>query len=147
MKTFRTLVILLYCALMLQGCPLAPAIDSLRESGFTQSSRVQLLPKDMKKFSDALQWGDPQAAMFYVTEEGQSGVGEALKELRGDVRVVESKVRDVKFDPDAYEADVTVAIKYYKVPYYVVTDLNQHQVWKFSHSSGWQLHSAQTLKG
>lgn len=148
MARYFSLIILL--GFFLQGCFLASAIESIRQSGVTKDGRMSLLKQDMKKFSEALHWGDPQAAMYYVTEEGKQGVAESLEDLQGDVRVVESKVHNVQFDEDAFQANVKVSIKFYKIPFYVVNDLKQDQVWKFSHSGGWLLdstHSTQALKG
>ena len=124
---------------ILQGCILAPTIDSMRRAGMTASSRRSLLPENIKKFHDALYWGSPSEIMAYVDDDGWPEISKQIEEMQDKERVVESKVKNVEFDSGAFEATVNVTVKAFKIGYYIVTDRHEKQTWTFSMSDGWKI--------
>lgn len=137
-RLFWVVCLALVCAVSFSGCVLAPAIDSFRRAGVMEDDRRALLPKRVQRFYEALYWGKPTEALSFVTDEGREQVRRALKQ-RKEERVVESELADVRFQNEAYEAHVEVVIRYYKVPYYVVEERREKQLWKFGLADGWKL--------
>ncbi|RIL09174.1 MAG: hypothetical protein DCC75_07170 [Proteobacteria bacterium] len=124
----------------LSSCILAPAMDSFQKAGFTQADRARLLVQDVKKFHEALYWGDPGKAMSYVAEEGLPSVSQAIKDSRrNNERVIDSRIDYTDYTDGGYGAKVDVVVKYYKVPYYTVNERFETQTWEFSLVSGWKL--------
>lgn len=130
--------------LLLSGCFMAPFIGAFKQAGVTRSDREALLPKEVKRFNDALFWGNSGPIMSMVDESAREEIGNQVAEASDVERVVESKVLKVSYDEDAYEADVQVKVRFYRVPYYMVRDRVEHQRWKFSFNDGWQI-SARSL--
>lgn len=134
-----SLIVVVTAALLLQGCFLAPAIDSFNKLGVTQGDREALLPQHMRRFQDALYWGDPQKALIYVQPAARPKISTQLRTRDDEERIVESRVDQVNFENDSYKASVEVTVKYYKVPFYVVTKRRESQEWDFDVTNGWQL--------
>ena len=134
------------CVLSLNGCFLAPAIDSFKKLGVTSSDREALFPEHMKRFNEALYWGYPQEALKYVVAESRAQVSEQLKDTGESERTVETKIRSVDFAKDSYEAKVEVDVRYFKVPVYVVNTRHEKQDWVFSTSDGWKLKNREVVK-
>ena len=129
------------------GCGLiAPLVGSVHSIGVTEGDRQGLLPEELKSFNTALYWGTPQQALSHVLPEGRQTVSEQLRKSRSEERVVDSKVEYVDFADDAYTAKVDVTFKYYKVPFYIVTERKELQTWKFSMNGGWKLESREFKK-
>lgn len=143
-KLFSLLVL---GALFVQGCFLAPTIDSMRRAGVTPASRRSLLPENLKKFHDALYWGSPNEIMRYVDSEGWPEISKQVADMQDTERVVESKVKNVEFDDGAFEAKVSVTVRSFKVGYYVVTDRIEKQTWSFSMTDGWKIVSREITSG
>lgn len=144
---YKILAILIMLLSALQGCFLAPTIDSVRRAGVTPASRRGLLPENIKKFHDALYWGTPTEIMRYVDEKGREVISKQVSDMQDKERVVESKVKNIEFDDDAYEAEVNVNVRSFKVGYYVVTDRIEKQTWAFSLSDGWKIVSREIKVG
>lgn len=126
-------------ACLMSGCFLVPAIDSFSQMGVRSSDRERLLSEDIKKFQDALYWGEPQQALRYVSEKSQADVVENLKSRKREERVVESRIDSIDFQDDSYSADVEVTERYYHIPYYMVNNRLRKQRWEFSLTSGWKI--------
>jgi hypothetical protein len=123
---------------------MAPFIGSFKQAGVTQSDREALLPREVKRFNDALFWGNSGPIMAMVDEAAREEIGNQVAEAADVERVVESKVLKVNYANDAYEADVKLKVRFYRVPFYIVQDRVEHQRWKFSFHDGWQI-SARSL--
>jgi len=131
----------------LSGCILVPAIDSMSELGVRRSDRERLLAQDVKKFNEALYWGSPLEALKFAADDARVDIQNHIAARRSDERIVENKIHAVKFlDDGAYEADVEVLVKYYRVPFYTVQERNEKQSWEFSLAGGWKLKAWQTSK-
>lgn len=129
--------LLLLCTL--SGCFLAPIIEGVSEMGATPSDREKLLAKDIKKFNEALYWGNPGRALAYTDDVARMTVSDQIKARRDTERIVESKVSNMEFEPSSYKANVEIQVKYYKIPYYLVTERTEVQDWEFFVGSGWKL--------
>lgn len=136
--TFVALAVLL---LSTSGCFLAPFISGFQELGATPSGRQQLLTDGVKKYTEALFWGNPSKALTLVDEPIREQVAADIKSFSSSKRMVESKVIDISFEDSSYRAVVNVQLKYYEVPVYVVKDQVEQQEWMFSFSEGWKLKS------
>ena len=64
---------------------------------------------------------------------------EQLKKDRDKERLVDSKVDYVDFSDDAFSAKVDVTFKFFKVPFYIVTERKEQQTWRFAFGKGWKL--------
>jgi hypothetical protein len=140
-RSLRALFLLSLCITLSSCGILVPVIDSFRQAGITPKDRKALLPKEIKKFQEALYWSNLGDAMALVATDQQDEVQEILQNQLEGYRVTESKVGYIKYDDFAWEGKAQVTVRSYRVPHYVVMDRKQEQVWKFSAGAGWQLHS------
>jgi hypothetical protein len=134
-------------AAALQGCILVPFIDAFKKTGVAEGDRMQLLAPEVKKFTDALSWGSKTDALTVVADDSRTAIMKQLKGLGEDEHVVEAKVDEVEWIQDAYKAKVSVKVKYYKVPYYVVNTRVEEQQWEFSVAGGWKLKERAVSEG
>ncbi len=144
MKCFKIcclLTLLLSLSLSLQGCFFAPAIDSFKKLGVSATDRQALLAQQIKRFNDALHWGTNDQILALVSPMSREQIANDLEDEGEDMKVVDTRVADTSFDESAYKATVKIALRYYKVPYYVVKTRKEKQIWDFSLSDGWLLES------
>jgi len=133
----RFLVVFLL-SLFLSGCVLVPWIDSYKKIGVSEGDRQRLLQERVLEFQRAVYWGRPEAALAFVDPEVRDDLWRVIR-ARGDrEKIVDSKVEFVKFEENSYSAEVDVAVKYYRVPYYVVQERVERQQWNFTISDGWR---------
>lgn len=132
-------LVLLPLILMLSSCILVPVIDSFKKAGLTENDRKALLPPNLKKFHDSLHWGSINDAMVFVAPENASEISDYLNETSEEQKIVESKIKSVKFDEGAYTATVEVKTRAYKIPVYIVTDKTERETWKCSFGNDWKL--------
>ncbi len=132
---------------LLSGCVvLAPFIDAAQNSGATPGSRRQLLVKAVKEFNNALYWGKPGAAFEFVDADGGPSVSaQALKKREGE-QLVETNFDNVEYGDRAWSAKVDVTFKYYKIPFYIVTERKLLQEWKYSVVGGWKVTAMEERK-
>ncbi|MCB0353970.1 MAG: hypothetical protein KDD64_10610 [Bdellovibrionales bacterium] len=134
----KKLVLLLGVLLCLQGCIIAPLIDSFKETGISESDRQRLLERQVKEFHQALFWGKPSLALDIAEEESRDELRRFMRDTKRKERIIESQIEYLDFDDGSTEADVDVAVKYYRIPYYVVNERIERQHWRFSYASGWK---------
>ena len=127
------------------GCILVPAIESVSKAGLTAGDREALLPDVIKQFNESLYWGTPGKALKLVAEDYRAGFMAEYRKKDPSEHVVESKPEMFDYSDDAFSAKVDVLIKYYKVPFYVVENRRELQVWNFSLTGGWKLASKEVL--
>jgi len=137
----RLVVLCLSVLFLLSGCFLAPFIGAFKDSGATQGDRERLLSLDVKRFTEAMSWGSAGPILAFVDESAQKQVQEQLNEKADTERVVESKISNVDFANDSFDANVLVKVKYYRIPYYIVQERKENLGWKFTLGSGWRLMS------
>lgn len=126
-------------AIVLQGCVLVPFLQAFKETGSTESDRMALLEPEARKFSDAMVLGNKQIAMTVVMPESWPTVSKQIRGRNEEERVVESKLDDVQYSEAARKATVTVKVRYFKVPFYIVKSRIEEQHWEFTMSDGWKL--------
>ena len=137
---------LIFSLLVLPSCVLTPLIQGYKDLGVSESDRMQLLPLNMKKFQDALYWGDPTEALNYVVSDSRLQMEPELNKLRKKtMRIVDSRVDSVSWGDSARDATVKIAMQYYAVPVYIVKERTDEQVWVFETTGGWKLKSTKTI--
>jgi hypothetical protein len=134
-------------SLLFSGCILVPFLQAFKETGATPADRRALLEPETKKFSDAMLMGRKMRALSLVLPESRDEISQQIKDIGEGERVVEAKVDDIQWDPDAWKATVFIKIKYYKVPYYIVESRMDEQHWEFSMSDGWKLRDMTVAEG
>ena len=138
-RHFFFLAAVLLISLCLSGCLiLAPFIQAWKNVGATADDRRALLNQQMKKFGDALYWGKGEAALF-VDRSADASVRKGLTIDRDEIRVVETKLKNVEYSDDTYTAEVEFLIRFYRIPFYIVTDSKEKQIWKFHLGDNWFL--------
>lgn len=145
-RTYRVLMSLAV-SLLFSGCILVPFLQAFKETGATPADRRALLEPETKKFSDAMLMGRKMRALSLVLPESRDEISQQIKDIGEGERVVEAKVDDIQWDPDAWKATVFIKIKYYKVPYYIVESRMDEQHWEFSMSDGWKLRDMTVTEG
>lgn len=130
---------LVFALVLLQGCILAPVIDGFSDLGTTNGDRQALLGKRVKQFNEALYWGIPTRALALATVENRGKLMDQLRSNSESEKIVETKVAFMDFNEDATSADVDVKVKFYRIPYYMVTERTERQKWEFFARSGWLL--------
>jgi hypothetical protein len=140
---------MLVCAggVALSGCVLVPFVQAFKKSGVAESDRMALLPGEVKKFSEGLQWGNKMQALTVVTDDARPVLSEQLRAVPEDERVVESKIDDVAWSESAYKAKVSLKVKYFRAPFFVVKTRIEEQNWRFSLADGWKLTDRSLLDG
>lgn len=136
---------LLCLFLVLPGCFLAPTMDSISRAGLTPGDREALLPERIKKYGDSLYWGNPNQALAFVDPGAKEKILDELRSRSPDEKIVETKVLIMDFNEDAFVANVDVLIRSYKVPFYIVNERKERQVWNFSFTKGWRLASSDLI--
>lgn len=138
-RTWPALIALILVSVSLSGCIiLAPFIQAWKNVGATAEDRRALLGIQIKKFGDALYWGKGEAAL-YVDKDADDSVRSGLSIDREEIRVVETKVKHIDYADDTYTAEVEFLIRFYRIPYYIVTDSKEKQTWKFRLGDNWWL--------
>ena len=123
----------------LSGCIFVPFIDAFKKTGATEGDRMALLAPEVQRFSEAIGWGKKSEALTFVLDESKKDISGQLKKVGSEERIVDSKVDEVEWANDAYDAHVAVKVQYFLVPYYVVKTRTEQQHWVFSLASGWKL--------
>jgi hypothetical protein len=131
--------VILLALFILSGCvALAPVIETYRQLGVSSSDRAALLDKHVKDFHEAIYWGQSHTALSLADESVRVELREKIRDAHKNVKLIDSKIDFVEFNDDVNEAKVDVAVKYYKVPFYVVNEKVEQQEWKFGAGSGWK---------
>lgn len=140
-------ILLVVLVLALNGCVLAPLIESVKQLGVRRSDREMLLQKDLKNYHSALYWGDTQRAIEYATGEAKDNLRDILLEMkRKETRIVASEVELVEVSDSGFSAEVSVRVKAYMVPYYIVENTTHNETWSYSVVSGWKITDYSTEK-
>ena len=140
------LILLATVIASLGGCViLAPFIQAWKNVGATPGDRMALLGQRLKRFGEALYWGKGEAVL-YIDSEASSDVRKSLTMQREDIRVVESKVKNIEYENDTFTANVEFQVKFYRIPFYIVTDTIEKQVWKFHIGDNWYLQERELSK-
>ncbi len=145
-RVFLQLAVFIAVAISQTSCFLAPAMDSFSKIGVTEGDRQRLLAERLRNFKDALYWSEPGEALTFVVPENRVAMEPVFRRIRKEEKIVDSRTESVAFSDSGYKADVEVTFKYYRVPYYVVTERTEAQTWQFSIADGWLLASRSEKK-
>lgn len=137
-KFYRAILVVV-AAVTFSGCFIIPFVQAFKETGATEGDRMALLEPEARKFADAMVLGNKQLAMTVVMPESRTTISKQIRGRNEEERVVESKLDDVQYTEAARKATVTLKVRYYKVPFYIVKSRLEEQHWEFSMSDGWKL--------
>ena len=127
-------------ALTLGGCVIiAPILDSFQKAGATESGRQGELQSSLKLFYQAQQWGRPEQTMLFVREDLRESMLEDFLRQNREERLVDTKIEYINWGSGSHDAKVDMLVKYYRAPYYIVTERRERQSWEFSFVDGWRL--------
>lgn len=146
LKSALLLVCLAVTTTSFSGCViLAPFIQAWKNVGATPGDRMTLMGQRLKRFGEALYWGKGEAVL-YLDKEASSEVRKSLTLQREDLRIVESKIKSIEYENDTYTANVEFTVKYFRIPFYIVTDTVEKQVWTFHIGDNWYLQKRELSK-
>jgi hypothetical protein len=118
---------------------LVPFIQAFKEAGATEGDRKTLLAADVKKFCDAVIWGNRTEALSLVVDEARDPIGAQLRSAAEEEKIVDSKVDEIQWGDGALTAKAFVKVRFYKIPFYVVKTRVEEQHWEFASGSGWRM--------
>lgn len=125
----------------LSGCLLVPVMDSVSKIGVTKTDRMRVLPTQVKGYQDALYWGNHSIALGYVEPQSVEQFRTRLRSRPRDEKIVEARVLSTDFDPEAYEANVVVAVRHFNPSTLIVEEDEETQRWVFGLQNGWKISS------
>lgn len=129
------LTVLIATLLCASGC-LRRNIGSLDQVIATADDRAGSLEPAVQNFHKAIYW---QAYADVGALVDPSVKGKLLPQLetdRGGINYVDWKVKDIAFKNDNSSADVTVSVRYYKIPRYIVDTRLEHERWEYRRTEG-----------
>jgi len=132
-------LLVVFAAIHSSGCVLVPFVNAFKQTGVAEGDRMALLAPEVKKFSDGIAWGNKTAALEVVADQSRETISKQMRSAGEEERIWECKVDEVAWSDNAYKAKVSVKVKYYKVPFYVVKTRIEEQRWEFSLATGWKL--------
>jgi hypothetical protein len=137
MRAIRNFIVVLLVSLQVSGCVLVPFVQAFKETGLTEGDRMELLPPQLKKFSDARVFGNKSLAMALVASESQSEISKQLQDKPEQERIVKSQVDEIEWSDDARKARVVVKVESFTMSQLIVKTKKEQQRWEFSPGSGW----------
>jgi len=123
--------------LQLSGCVLVPFVQAFKETGLTEGDRMELLPPQLKKFSDARVFGNKSQAIGLVASGSQAEISKQLQDKPEQERIVKSQVDEIEWSEDARKARVVIKVESFTMSQLVVKTKKEQQRWEFSPGSGW----------
>ncbi|MFN4896414.1 MAG: hypothetical protein ACK5GN_09600 [Pseudomonadota bacterium] len=127
----------LILALNVSGCILVPFVQAFKETGLTEGDRMELLPQQLKKFSDARVFGNKSQAMALVATESQAEISKQLQDKNDLERIVKSQVDEIEWIENARKARVVIKVESFTMSQLIVKSKKEEQLWEFSAGSGW----------
>ncbi len=137
LKSVVSWVAVLLVAVQISGCVLVPFVQAFKETGLTEGDRMELLPPQLKKFSDARVFGNKTQALALVTSEAQAEIARQLQNKNDQERIVKSQVDEIEWIEDARKARVVVKVDSFTMSQLIVKTQREEQRWEFSPGSGW----------
>ena len=134
----KILLIPVLCFAM-AACVLAPAIDSFQKLGVTPADRRGLFQTRFSRFQESMSWGRPEDVVAFIAGDKRRDIARDLTRILSEERIVEVKIALLEFSDDAFDAELDVLVRSFKVPYYVVNERRERQKWEFGMSGGWKL--------
>ena len=144
-KKLLSVVFVVILSQALSSCFFVPFIQSFKDIGATKADRMALLETRMKDFQSVWKDGKSMRILPFVERESWGNFKTHLRANRGKETIFEADVDFIDFDEDGYQAEVEVIVKYYRVPYYVVDERVEREIWNFSLKNGWQISEKEIL--
>lgn len=132
-------LLILLCAFC-SGCVFVPFIQAANDVGVTSGSRRAKLGETVKKYEEAVYWGNVGDALALVAPEKRDDMQRRFAALGRRSQVVSTQVVSTSFDDDTSRGRVIVSTKRYAKNSLVVTETFEEQLWVFGLGEGWQLH-------
>ncbi|MBN1945079.1 MAG: hypothetical protein JW797_05350 [Bradymonadales bacterium] len=111
--------ILLALAVVLPGC------------GANDTNLRQVLPLALDDFHSHLVWSRYSEAAGYLPD-GQRGHFLGIQEELGDqMRYTEYEIGSIDLNPETQQAVVTVTLKWYQVPQYIIQTTHLRETWTY----------------
>lgn len=126
-----------FVAFSVSGCVLVPFVQAFKETGLTEGDRMELLPPQIKKFSDARVFGNKSLAMALVASEAQAEISKQLQGRSDQERIVKSQVDEIEWIDNARKARVVMKVDSFTMSQLIVRSKREEQLWEFSPGSGW----------
>lgn len=139
----RHLVVL---SLFFSGCVLVPFVEAVNDAGVTAGSRQSKLTEVVKKYEEAVYWGNAADALAFVAPPKRQGMQRLLTAAGRGSQIISSEVVSTSFDDAAKQATVIVATKRFTKEALVVTENFEEQLWVFGLVDGWQLHDSRGVR-
>jgi hypothetical protein len=124
-------------AVNVTGCILVPFVQAFKETGLTEGDRMELLPPQLKKFSNARMFGNKSLAMALVASESQAQISKQMQDKSDQERIVKSQVDEIEWIENARKARVVMKVESFTVSQLIVKTKKEEQRWEFSPGSGW----------
>lgn len=121
----------------MSGCVLVPFVQAFKETGLTEGDRMELLPPQLKKFSDARVFGNKSLAMALVASESQAEISKQLQDRNEQERIVKSQVDEIEWIENARKARVVMKVESFTMNQLIVKTKKEEQRWEFTPGSGW----------
>lgn len=135
----------LLCIPTLSGCLLVPFVEAASDAGVTASSRQAKLPEVVKKFEEAIYWGNSSDALAYIAPAKRQAMQRELTMAGRGSQIISSEIVSTSFDDAAKQATVVVATKRFTKEALVVTENFEEQLWVFGLNDGWRLHDSRKV--
>ncbi len=137
---------LVFAVVSLSGCVIfAPFIQAWKNVGATSADRIALFEPRLKRFGEAIYWSKGEAALF-IDKSAPDEVRKTLTTEHENIRIVESRPKHVEYSADTFTAEVELLVRYYRIPFYIVTDSLEHQTWVFHVGDNWYLKDRKIAK-
>lgn len=105
-------------------------------------NKAKMLSETLTNFTRALYWGSIDEAAAFVKPSYRRDFVVEERARKKKERIVEIEPDDVLYDVGSDKAIVTISVKYYKVPFYLVNTKTEQQIWKYYRfQGGWLLSS------
>ena len=118
---------------------LVPFVQAFKETGLTEGDRKELLPPQVKKFSDARLFGNKSDALSLVAPEARAEISKQLQGSGDNERIVKSNIDQIEWSDSAFKARVVIKVDSYKLTQLVVKTTTEEQRWEFTTGGGWVL--------
>lgn len=139
----RYLVVLSF---FFSGCLLVPFIEAVNDAGVTASSRQANLSEVIKKYEEAVYWGNTPDALALIAPTKRQEMQRLLAVAGRGSQIISSEVVSTSFDDEVKRATVVVATKRFTKQALVVTENFEEQLWVFGLADGWQLHDTRRVR-
>jgi len=130
---------IVFALVVLNGCVLVPFVQAFKESGLTEGDRMELLPPQVKRFSDARVFGNKTEALSLVSDESRPEIAKQLQDAKEPERIVKSQIDAIEWSNDAFNAKVILKVEAFKMSELVVRTVTEEQHWEFRSGTGWLL--------